>query len=216
MVFSTDYWAPALDNKSRRRITTETKTMVLAVIHPLFLLRTHSSPIQTLSTSNTTPTLVNTPPTSHTPETNSSYIDSKYVDKNHDNHHHHHNGYSEHKMMHLVQSVQKLFIHNNHSHDSQNSDDDRNHEKVKKDDDDESVSNRATAVVRLAHKFDNSTCERIYAVKKRKNQTEKDYVKKVANEFCISSTLDHVNIVRTIDLLQNEHHNWCEVMEYCA
>ncbi|CAJ0625666.1 12872_t:CDS:2 [Entrophospora sp. SA101] len=139
MVFSTDYWAPALDNKSRRLSTPSDDD--LSFVNPskhnnhtvftgnYYSSSTHSSPIQTLSTSNTTPTLVNTPPTSHTPETNSSYIDSKYVDKNHDNHHHHHNGYSEHKMMHLVQSVQKLFIHNNHSHDSQNSDDDRNNEK---------------------------------------------------------------------------------------
>ncbi|KAI9219333.1 kinase-like domain-containing protein [Blastocladiella britannica] len=58
-----------------------------------------------------------------------------------------------------------------------------------------------------------------YAVKefrrRRKGESERDYVKKVTAEFCISSSLDHVNVVRTIDLIQDEHHHWCEVMEYC-
>jgi len=34
-------------------------------------------------------------------------------------------------------------------------------------------------------------------------------------EFCISSTLHHVNIVKTIDLVQDENKAWCKVMEYC-
>jgi protein-serine/threonine kinase len=25
-----------------------------------------------------------------------------------------------------------------------------------------------------------------------------------------------MNIVKTVDLVQDENHNWCEVMEYCA
>ncbi|PKY18917.1 Pkinase-domain-containing protein [Rhizophagus irregularis] len=82
------------------------------------------------------------------------------------------------------------------------------------------IGKGATAVVRLSHKFDNSDCERTYAVKefrkRRKNETEKDYVKKLTSEFCISSTLQHVNVVRTVDLVQDENQNWCEVMEYCA
>nr|CAG8471977.1 1941_t:CDS:2 [Entrophospora candida] len=82
------------------------------------------------------------------------------------------------------------------------------------------IGKGATAVVRLHHKFDNSECERTYAVKefrkKRKNESEKDYVKKLTSEFCISSTLHHVNIVKTVDFLQDDNHNWCEVMEYCA
>lgn len=51
--------------------------------------------------------------------------------------------------------------------------------------------------------------------KRRKNETEKDYVKKLTSEFCISSTLHHTNIVETVDLVQDESHHWCEVMEYC-
>lgn len=80
------------------------------------------------------------------------------------------------------------------------------------------IGKGATAVVRLAHKWDRST-EKLYAVKefrkRRKNETEKEYVKKLTSEFCISSTLHHINIVETVDLVQDENKHWCEVMEYC-
>lgn len=80
------------------------------------------------------------------------------------------------------------------------------------------IGKGATAVVRIAHKWDKST-EKLYAVKefrkRRKNESEKEYVKKLTSEFCISSTLHHVNIVETVDLVQDENQHWCEVMEYC-
>lgn len=80
------------------------------------------------------------------------------------------------------------------------------------------IGKGATAVVRLAHKWDRRE-EKLYAVKefrkRRKNETEKDYVKKLTSEFCISSTLHHPNIVETVDLVQDEAQHWCEVMEYC-
>ena len=96
------------------------------------------------------------------------------------------------------------------------------------------IGKGATAVVRLAHKWDRRE-EKLYAVKvsfehsenvpqltsyqefrkRRKNETEKDYVKKLTSEFCISSTLHHMNVVETVDLVQDEAHHWCEVMEYC-
>ncbi|KAI5454985.1 hypothetical protein NCC49_002260 [Naganishia albida] len=80
------------------------------------------------------------------------------------------------------------------------------------------IGKGATAVVRLAHKWDR-TEEKLYAVKefrkRRKNETEKEYVKKLTSEFCISSTLHHTNVVETVDLVQDEQHHWCEVMEYC-
>ncbi|KAF9137548.1 serine/threonine-protein kinase HAL4/sat4 [Mortierella sp. GBA39] len=84
------------------------------------------------------------------------------------------------------------------------------------------IGQGATAVVRLAHKLsenDDGT-ERLFAVKefrkRRKDETEKEYVKKLTSEFCISSTLHHENIVETVDLVQDEQHHWCEVMEYCC
>ncbi len=80
------------------------------------------------------------------------------------------------------------------------------------------IGKGATAVVRLAHKWDRST-EKLYAVKefrkRRKNESEKEYVKKLTSEFCISSTLHHLNIVETVDLVQDENRHWCEVMEFC-
>jgi len=51
--------------------------------------------------------------------------------------------------------------------------------------------------------------------KRRKNETEKEYVKKLTAEFCISSALHHQNIVETVDLVKDENQHWCEVMEYC-
>jgi len=51
--------------------------------------------------------------------------------------------------------------------------------------------------------------------KRRKNESEKEYVKKLTAEFCISSTLHHPNVVETVDLVQDDNHAWCEVMEFC-
>ncbi|KAF9519888.1 hypothetical protein BS47DRAFT_1336614 [Hydnum rufescens UP504] len=80
------------------------------------------------------------------------------------------------------------------------------------------IGKGATSVVRLAHKWDRAE-EKLYAVKefraRRKNETEREYIKKLTAEFCISSTLHHINIVETVDLVQDESKRWCEVMEYC-
>ncbi|KAG0001677.1 serine/threonine-protein kinase HAL4/sat4 [Entomortierella chlamydospora] len=82
------------------------------------------------------------------------------------------------------------------------------------------IGQGATAVVRLAHKLSNEESEKLFAVKefrkRRKNESEKEYVKKLTSEFCISSTLHHENVVETVDLVQDEQHHWCEVMEYCS
>lgn len=40
-------------------------------------------------------------------------------------------------------------------------------------------------------------------------------MRKLTSEFCISSTLHHVNVVETVDLIQDEAGHWCEVMEFC-
>ncbi|KAF7367600.1 Serine/threonine-protein kinase hal4 [Mycena sanguinolenta] len=81
------------------------------------------------------------------------------------------------------------------------------------------IGKGATSVVRLVHKWDRSEGNKMYAVKefrkRRKTETEKEYVKKLTAEFCISSTLHHVNIVETVDLVQDEQGRWCEVMEFC-
>ncbi|CAG8641184.1 283_t:CDS:2, partial [Acaulospora morrowiae] len=66
------------------------------------------------------------------------------------------------------------------------------------------IGKGATAIVRLVHKNDQTDTEATYAVKK------------LTSEFCISSSLQHVNVVKTVDLVQDENHNWCEIMEYCV
>ncbi|KAI9218498.1 kinase-like domain-containing protein [Blastocladiella britannica] len=86
------------------------------------------------------------------------------------------------------------------------------------------IGKGATAVVRLVHKpimaCDGTMEERVYAVKefrrRRKNESEKEYIKKLTSEFCISSSLRHINVVETLDLIQDENQHWCEVMEYCS
>lgn len=59
-----------------------------------------------------------------------------------------------------------------------------------------------------------------YAVKefrkRRKDETQKEYVKKLVAEFCISSSLDNPHVVKTVDLIQDEKHHWCVVMEFCS
>lgn len=60
---------------------------------------------------------------------------------------------------------------------------------------------------------------KLYAIKqfrkKNRSETEKDYMKKLTSEFCISSTFHHVNVVETIDLVLDDQNRYCTVMEYC-
>lgn len=50
----------------------------------------------------------------------------------------------------------------------------------------------------------------IYAVKefrpRRTGETEKEYQKKVTAEFCVGSTLKHVNIIQTVDIVSDHGH----------
>ena len=60
---------------------------------------------------------------------------------------------------------------------------------------------------------------KLYAIKqfrkRNKTESEKEYMKKLTSEFCISSTFRHVNIVETIDLVLDDQNRYCTVMEYC-
>ncbi|KAG8906264.1 serine/threonine protein kinase [Tulasnella sp. 403] len=57
----------------------------------------------------------------------------------------------------------------------------------------------------------------IYAVKefrpRRTGESEREYQKKVTAEFCVGSTLKHVNIIQTVDIV-SDHGHYYEVMEY--
>ncbi|CAK9437395.1 uncharacterized protein LODBEIA_P17730 [Lodderomyces beijingensis] len=65
----------------------------------------------------------------------------------------------------------------------------------------------------------NGTSEKLYAVKefKRKpSENEKKYNRRLTSEFCISSSLKHLNIIDTLDLLKDAKGDYCEVMEFCS
>ncbi|EST06624.1 Protein kinase domain protein [Kalmanozyma brasiliensis GHG001] len=72
----------------------------------------------------------------------------------------------------------------------------------------------AGGTVRLIKRSKDHT---VFAVKefrpRRAGENEKEYIKKVTAEFCIGSTLHHVNIIETIDII-SDHGHYYEVMEY--
>ena len=71
-----------------------------------------------------------------------------------------------------------------------------------------SLGSGATAVVHLA---DGATCK--YALKQFKNADNKDAIKALTAEFCISSSLSHEHIVKVIDLVFD--NGWWMILEYC-
>ena len=60
----------------------------------------------------------------------------------------------------------------------------------------------------------------VFAVKefRKRGSTEskESYEDKVNSEYCISKSLNHPNIVMTVDLCLNKDNRWCHVMEFCA
>ncbi|EHA50829.1 Pkinase-domain-containing protein [Pyricularia oryzae] len=83
----------------------------------------------------------------------------------------------------------------------------------------EVVGRGAFGIVRISHKkMDNGAGERLFAVKefrRRPEENEKKYSKRLTAEFCISSSLRHPNVIHTLDLLQDAKGDYCEVMEFC-
>ena len=59
---------------------------------------------------------------------------------------------------------------------------------------------------------------KIFAVKefraKFDNEVKRDYVKKITSEYCIGTTLNHPNIIQTIEITY-ENNRILQVMEYC-
>ncbi|KAK5629560.1 hypothetical protein RRF57_005275 [Xylaria bambusicola] len=82
----------------------------------------------------------------------------------------------------------------------------------------EVVGRGAFGIVRISHKkVENG--EKLFAVKefrRRPEESEKKYSKRLTAEFCISSSLRHPNVIHTLDLLQDQKGDYCEVMEYCS
>lgn len=82
----------------------------------------------------------------------------------------------------------------------------------------EVVGRGAFGVVRVAHKRSAGE-DVLYAVKefkRRPEENEKKYSRRLTSEFCISSSLKHPNIIDTLDLLQDAKGDYCEVMEFCS
>ena len=84
----------------------------------------------------------------------------------------------------------------------------------------EVVGRGAFGIVRISHKkLDNGLGEKLFAVKefrRRPEETEKKYSKRLTAEFCISSSLRHPNVIHTLDLVKDAKGDYCEVMEFCA
>ncbi|KAF6832053.1 serine threonine-protein kinase hal4 [Colletotrichum musicola] len=83
----------------------------------------------------------------------------------------------------------------------------------------EVVGRGAFGIVRISHKKVENGTEKLFAVKefrRRPEETEKKYSKRLTAEFCISSSLRHPNVIHTLDLLKDAKGDYCEVMEFCA
>lgn len=83
----------------------------------------------------------------------------------------------------------------------------------------EIVGRGAFGIVRISHKRREGDNEQLFAVKefrRRPEESERRYSKRLTSEFCISSSLRHPNVIHTLDLLQDSKGDYCEVMEFCA
>ncbi|KAF9103711.1 serine/threonine protein kinase [Mortierella sp. GBA35] len=62
-----------------------------------------------------------------------------------------------------------------------------------------------------------SSDQKVFAIKqfrkRRPNESERSYVKKVTSEYCLGSTFHHPNIIETLDIVK-ESNNYYEVMEF--
>lgn len=85
----------------------------------------------------------------------------------------------------------------------------------------EVVGKGSYGTVRVSHKrLGNSEGdEMLYAVKefrKRPEELEKKFNRRLTSEFCISSSLKNINIIDTLDLLKDAKGDYVEVMEFCS
>ncbi|CAO1633966.1 unnamed protein product [Sympodiomycopsis kandeliae] len=101
-----------------------------------------------------------------------------------------------------------------HGHDSPPLGDDHAHLAKKYGKWGKTLGSGAGGTVRLIKR---SKDHKTFAVKefrqRRPGENEKEYAKKVTAEFCIGSTLHHINIIETLDII-SDHGHYYEVMEY--
>lgn len=79
------------------------------------------------------------------------------------------------------------------------------------------IGSGATAVIRLIQLPQGRILAVKEFIKRDKTEDEKEYLKRMHNEYCISKTVSgHPNVVETMDLVVDEHDRWCTVMEYVS
>lgn len=82
------------------------------------------------------------------------------------------------------------------------------------------IGKGAYGLVKLVSKTDSATKKEIYyAVKELKKKDKEDsnhFSTRLTSEFVISNALNHMNIVKTIDLMKNSSGAYSEIMEYCS
>ncbi|KAI8975301.1 kinase-like domain-containing protein [Mycotypha africana] len=83
----------------------------------------------------------------------------------------------------------------------------------------ETIGKGASGVVRVLHRIDENKVEHLYAVKelrKKTSESSKGYINRLIAEFYISSSMQHINIIKTFDLLPMHETSpiYGQVMEY--
>ncbi|KAF9130239.1 hypothetical protein BG015_004037 [Linnemannia schmuckeri] len=82
------------------------------------------------------------------------------------------------------------------------------------------VGKGAFGTVRLSiKKHPESGVDEVFAIKEfkyREAESQKSYMRRLTSEFCIASSIKHINVIQTMDLLQLHGNSYSEVMEYCA
>ncbi len=79
------------------------------------------------------------------------------------------------------------------------------------------IGKGASGIVRLACLKD-ATNGHVLAVKefrrRKRDESQHEYLRKITAEYCIATSMHHVNVVETVDFVQ-DREKWYEVMEYC-
>ncbi|KAF9420292.1 serine/threonine-protein kinase HAL4/sat4 [Podila epigama] len=82
------------------------------------------------------------------------------------------------------------------------------------------IGKGACGVIRLAVKKNPETGEEINTAVKEfthdHGESQRTYMRRLTSEFCIASSLKHINVIDTMDLVQLHGDTFSEVMEYCS
>ncbi|KFY66384.1 hypothetical protein V496_02077 [Pseudogymnoascus sp. VKM F-4515 (FW-2607)] len=83
----------------------------------------------------------------------------------------------------------------------------------------EIIGRGAFGLVRVSHKSIKGGTEQLFAVKeicRQSDENEEGFRRRLTEEYRISSSLIHPNIIHTLDLMHDAKGGLCEVMEFCA